>query len=219
MATETRTQKRPVGRPRKLPLAVREQLVLEEAAAAFAERGTTDISMEVIAAAVGINKALIYEHFASKDALVAAVVIRERDRLVDFIGARHARLVGEPLRDRVRGRFHSFLDFSEAHPASLRVLALPQAPAILAAAGRGSAVRDLARFLRDDLARAGRPTGELPEILAAMFVGMANEVIHQGTDASWDHEAVIDLLTDFTLAGLAGVDPGVLERASRPRTS
>ena len=216
--TAAAAQKRPVGRPRKLPLAVREELVLDAAAAAFAERGTTEVSIEAIAAKVGINKALVYEHFRSKDDLVAAVVVRERDRLVAFIGVRHAESVGDPLRDRVRARFHAFLDFAAAHPASLRVLALPQAATILSDAGRGAAVPDVARFLRDDLERAGLPTGELPALLAAMFVGMANEVIHRSASSSWDPETVVDLLTDFTLAGLAGVDRELLDRASQPAT-
>jgi AcrR family transcriptional regulator len=211
-----RVPKRTPGRPRKLPFAVREQLVLDAAVAAFAERGTAGASVEVIAAAAGINKALVYEHFSSKDELFAAAVVRERDRLVDFVAVRYGRSVGLPLRERVRGRFHAFLDFSAAHPTGLQLLALPEAAMVLTAAGRGSANADLARHLTAEFDAAGLPTGELPAILAAMLLGMANEVIYRGTDANWDPEAVVDLLTEFTLAGLAGVDRAVFERAATP---
>jgi AcrR family transcriptional regulator len=218
MATTTPTgTRRGPGRPRKLPFDVREQLILDAAAEAFAARGSAGASVEAIAAAAGINKALVYEHHRSKDDLFAAVVIHERDRLVDFIATRYGRSVGRPLRERVHDRFHAFLDFAAAHPTSLGVLALPESRAVLGAAGRGSASADLARYLTDELGRAGLPHDQLPDVLAAMLVGMANEVIHQSADAPWDPEAVVDLLTDFTLAGLAGVDREVLERADRAR--
>lgn len=210
--------KRTPGRPRKLPLAVREQLVLDAAVAAFAERGTAGASVDVIAAAAGINKALVYEHFSSKDELFAAAVVRERDRLVDFIAARYGRSVGLPVRERVRVRFHAFLDFSAAFPTALQLLALPEAAMVLTAAGRGSAHADLTQHLTGEFDAAGLPTGELPAIVAAMALGMTNEVIIRRSTGNWDPEAVVDLLTDFTLAGLAGVDRAVLERAATPRT-
>ncbi len=208
--------KRPPGRPRKVPFAAREQLLLDAAAAAFAERGSGAVPVEAIAAAARINKALVYEHFDNKDDLLAAVVVRERDRLVDFIAARYGPSMGQPLRQRVHSRFHAFVDFAVEHPVGIRVLALPEAASALAAAGRGSATADLARYLEEELRRAGLPTRALPKILAAMLVGMTNEVMHRAGESDWDLEAVVDLLTDFTVAGLAGVDREVLERADEP---
>jgi AcrR family transcriptional regulator len=208
--------KRPPGRPRKVPFAVREQLVLDAACTLFAERGLAGASLEEIARAAGINRALVYEHVRTKDELFAAAVVRERDRLVDFIATRYGRTVGQPLRARVRGRFHAFVDYAAEQPTGLRLLALPETSRVLAAAGRGSAVADLSRYLRVELESAGLPHRELPDILAAILVGMANEVIHRSAGAHWDAEAVVDLLTDFTLAGLAGVDRAVFERADAP---
>jgi AcrR family transcriptional regulator len=208
--------KRPRGRPRKLPLAAREELLLDTAAAAFAERGSGAVPVEAIAAAAGINKAHVYEHFATKDELLAAVIVRERDRLVAFIAARYEPTSEQPLRQRVRNRFHAFLDFAVEHPLGLQVLALPEAATALAAAGRGSAAADLTHYLSQELQNAGLPSQELPKVLAAMLVGMTNEVFQRSQGSSWDMEAVIDLLTDFTLAGLAGVDRAVFERADRP---
>lgn len=209
--------RRPRGRPRKVPFAARERLLLDAAAAAFAERGSGAVPVEAIAAAAGINKALVYEHFENKDELLAAVVVRERDRLVDFIAERYEPSMRQPLRQRVHNRYHAFLDFAVEHPTGLRILALPEAAAVLAAAGRGSATADLAHYLDEELRRAGLPVRELPKILAAMLVGMTNEVIHRSGESSWDMEAVVDLLTDFTVAGLRGIDRDVLERADEPR--
>jgi AcrR family transcriptional regulator len=207
---------RPPGRPRKLPFAVREQLILDAACAEFAQHGGAGASLEAIAQAAGINRALVYEHFRSKDELFAAVVVRERDALVDFVATRYGRTVGQSVRQRIRGRFHAFVDYATEQPTGLRLLALPEAATVLAAAGRGSATADLARYLTVELQEAGLPHRELPHVLAAMLVGMATEVMRRSADADWDAEAVVDLLTDFTLAGLAGVDRAVLEAADTP---
>jgi AcrR family transcriptional regulator len=208
--------RRPIGRPRKLPYAVREQVLLDAATVAFADRGSSAVPVGAIAARARINKALIYEHFASKDQLFAAAVLRERDRLVDFIAARYGRSVGRPARERVRDQYHAFLDFAADHPDGIRLLGLPEAAAVLDGAGRDALTVALAQHLEHELGRAGLPTNELPQILAAMFVGMAGSVIRRGAHANWDREGVVDLLTDFTLAGLAGVDRSVLDRADTP---
>jgi AcrR family transcriptional regulator len=217
MVNERGGPRRPPGRPRKVPVAVREQLVLDAAVVVFGERGPGGGSIDAVAARAGVNKALVYEHIASKDELFRTVVVRERDRLVAYLAASYERTGDLPLRDRVRSRFHAFVDFAGDHPDSLRLLALPEATTALAAAGRGTATEDLARSLRPELERAGLPANELPEVLAAMIVGASGELIRLSGPAGWDPEAVVDLLTEFTLAGLRGVDRAVFERVDRPR--
>src|SRR5688500_4408845 len=92
--------RRPPGRPRKVPFAERERRLLDAAVVAFAERGSSSASVGAIAARVGINKALVYEHFGSKDELFAGAVRRERDRLVTFIAARYGQPADAPVRER-----------------------------------------------------------------------------------------------------------------------
>jgi AcrR family transcriptional regulator len=183
---------------------------------AFAERGSSSASVDAIAARVGINKALVYEHFGSKDELFAAAVRRERDRLVAFIAAGYAQPAGAPVRERIRAQYHAFLDFTAEHPHSTRLLALPEAAALLDGQGRDALSAALAVQLRRELGDAGLPTDELPHILASMVVGMAGGVLRQAREARWDPEAVVDLLTSFTVAGLAGTAREVLDRADRP---
>ncbi len=219
MATRPRSGheiRRPPGRPPKLPHRVREELLLDVATAIFAERGSA-ASLDAIGRESGVNKALIYEHFESKDDLFAKAVLRGRERLVDFIAARYGRAVHRPRRERVRDQFHAFTDFASQHPTIIRLLALPEATFVLARAGRGSAPTDLAGYLRGELTRMRLPTNELPKILAAMFVGMTMGVIRDEAAGSWDREAVVDLMTDFVLAGLAGVDADVYKRADTPK--
>jgi AcrR family transcriptional regulator len=189
--------------------------VLDAAVAEFAERGRSAVSVDVIAARAGINKALVYEHFRSKDELFAAAVRRERDRMVAFIAARGSRPAAGPTRDRIRAHYHSFLDFSAANPQGIRLLALPEAAEVLDGQGRDALSSALAVQLRRELRAAGLPSTELPDILAAMFVGMAGGVLRRAAEAPWDPVAVVDLLTSFTMAGLAGTERDVLARADR----
>ena len=55
-------------------------------------------------------------------------------------------------------------------------------------------------------------------MLSLMFFGMAEGVaVRQADDPSWDRDALIDLLTDFTVGGLYRLAryPEVLEAAGR----
>src|SRR5438132_5265289 len=54
----------------------REEAILDAAQEVLVERGLHEMSMDDIAARVGIAKGTIYLHFSSKDALAAALVAR-----------------------------------------------------------------------------------------------------------------------------------------------
>ena len=57
----------------------REALILQAAEDVFIEKGYYDTSMEEIAVRVGIAKGTIYLHFASKEALVVAILTRDME--------------------------------------------------------------------------------------------------------------------------------------------
>ena len=54
----------------------RERQLIEVAEAVFAERGYTAASMDEVAERAGITKPVLYDHFGSKDGLLAAVILR-----------------------------------------------------------------------------------------------------------------------------------------------
>jgi AcrR family transcriptional regulator len=60
---------------RRLPREARARQLLEVAEAVFAERGVQASSMEEIAEAAGVTKPILYDHYGSKDRLIAAVVL------------------------------------------------------------------------------------------------------------------------------------------------
>ena len=74
----------PAGLGRRSPRAAREQRerdIVAATRALFDERGMQDAPIEEIARAVGINKALIYRHFSSKEELFVLTVTRYLDEL------------------------------------------------------------------------------------------------------------------------------------------
>lgn len=62
----------------------REQL-LDIGRTLFAERGLDGTSVEEIAAAAGVSKPVVYEHFGGKEGLYAVVVDREFERLLALV--------------------------------------------------------------------------------------------------------------------------------------
>jgi AcrR family transcriptional regulator len=66
----------------RLPRAEREQQMLSSAHALFAERGYADVTMDDVAAAVGITKPLLYNYFGNKERLYLACMRPAGDALM-----------------------------------------------------------------------------------------------------------------------------------------
>ncbi len=75
----------------RLPRAERERQMLATAHALFAERGYADVTMDEVAAAVGVTKPLLYTYFGNKDRLYLACMRPAGDALmravVEAVGA------------------------------------------------------------------------------------------------------------------------------------
>jgi AcrR family transcriptional regulator len=70
---------------RRLPRDERARQLLEVAESVFASRGVQAASMEEIAEAAGVTKPILYDHFGSKDRLIAAVVERAGTTLGEVV--------------------------------------------------------------------------------------------------------------------------------------
>jgi AcrR family transcriptional regulator len=93
----------------------RERDIIRATRELFDERGTIDAQIDDIAKRVGINKALIYRHFAGKEELFALT-------LVDYLGELDQRLqeVDSPRKtplNRLRALSEVFVDFCLEYPA------------------------------------------------------------------------------------------------------
>ncbi|WP_106813818.1 SACE_7040 family transcriptional regulator [Microbacterium timonense] len=62
--------------------ADRHAAILHEAAALFAERGFSGVSLEDIGGAVGVSGPALYRHFANKQALLGAILVGVSERLL-----------------------------------------------------------------------------------------------------------------------------------------
>jgi AcrR family transcriptional regulator len=93
----------------------RERDIIRATRELFDERGTIDAQIDDIAKRVGINKALIYRHFAGKEELFALT-------LVDYLGELDERLqqVDAPRKapmNRLRSLSEVFVDYCLEYPA------------------------------------------------------------------------------------------------------
>jgi AcrR family transcriptional regulator len=70
-------------RRRRLPKAERRRLIEEAASGLFAEQGYAATRLDDVAAAAGVTKQLLYQHFPSKKALHLALLAKHRDEILE----------------------------------------------------------------------------------------------------------------------------------------
>ncbi|MGH3734088.1 MAG: TetR/AcrR family transcriptional regulator [Micromonosporaceae bacterium] len=105
---------------KRVPRAVREQQMLDAAAAVFSRHGYHTATVDEIADAAGISKPMVYLYFGSKEELFVAVVEREAARLRDMIGA--AAAIGLTPYEQLRRGLEAFLTFVAEHRDGWTVL-------------------------------------------------------------------------------------------------
>jgi AcrR family transcriptional regulator len=108
-------------KPRKrLTALARRAAILDAALEVFAARGYAASSIDEIANAAGISKALIYEHFPSKRELHAALLAHHVTALFERLAESAA--TGEPGEVRLRAGVDAFLAFVEERRDAWRML-------------------------------------------------------------------------------------------------
>ena len=146
----------------------------------FAERGYGDVTMDEIAAAVGVTKPLLYNYFGNKERLYMACVERAGDSLTRTVGEAIAGTdsPGDALGAGVRA-FFSFLDSDRAAWA---VLFDETQPVVGEVADRVSHYRGQIIELVSGLLLAQLPEGRRDaarveiEALSAALLGAAEEL-------------------------------------------
>jgi TetR/AcrR family transcriptional regulator of autoinduction and epiphytic fitness len=68
-------------------LQAREEAIVQTANRLLAEKGFESMTVDEVAAAVGIAKASLYKHFPSKEDLAAAAMVRVMQRTLDFLAS------------------------------------------------------------------------------------------------------------------------------------
>ena len=100
--------------------AERRALILDVAAELFAAQGFHETSVGEIAAAAGISKIVLYDHFASKEELFLELTRSARDGL---LARGQIQMAGAgPLEERLRAAVETFFAYVEEEPARARIL-------------------------------------------------------------------------------------------------
>ncbi len=191
----------------RLPRAERELQILETARALFAERGFGAVTMDDVAARVGVTKPLLYAYFGNKDRLYIACMQPAGDAMLATV-AEAVRATTGPA-DALRDGLHAFFAFVESDRDSWRVLFDETLPAGGEIAQRVGEYRDRLVGLIVDSRLATLPSRSRDraapetEALAAALLG-ASEALARW----WLRTGTISSLAAAELL-IATVEPGL----------
>lgn len=108
---------------RRLTVEARREILLDSGASLFAAHPFGDVLMEEVAERAGVSRALLYQHFATKRDLFAAIYRRAADQLLDQTELD----VAVPLAEQVAAGLEAHIDYFVANRhtvlAANRVLA------------------------------------------------------------------------------------------------
>lgn len=99
--------------------ADRRAALLEAAAALFAERGFNGVSIEDLGSAVGVSGPAVYRHFASKQAVLEALLVGVSERLL--AGGETVEEAAADAGSALRSLIGFHIDFALGEPDTIRV--------------------------------------------------------------------------------------------------
>ncbi|SFA76261.1 transcriptional regulator, TetR family [Amycolatopsis marina] len=199
----TADRRRP-GRPRKLPPEELRELVLSAARTEFAAHGQRSATIEQIARAAGVSRQSVYETFGDRSALFAAVVAEVEELAVEWMGAQALGNDEPDLRMWARANFGAIFDFVEEYPDALPVLQEAERGGDPAMTRVRSQLAGLyTEASRKRWAEHGIDPGRTDTALAAMYIAMTEALVKLTADGDPpEREALVELLTEFTIGGV-----------------
>jgi AcrR family transcriptional regulator len=189
----------------------RRDQIINTARRVFGERGTTEVSMDEIAAQVGVARSTIYVYFANRDELLQACVQSMYDTMKDTV-VEIFEDTAPPL-DRLRAVIRGLLERVDDSPAFFRLAMATQATSTAAgSAAVGGALMmiglDMMRLL-DDIISAGMDAGlfrgDLHRDGAVTLIGQqiyGALSVRAGEPAPVHADQASDAICDFVLRGL-----------------
>jgi AcrR family transcriptional regulator len=200
---------------RRLTAEERRAGILDAALAVFSARGYHQSSIDDIAREAGISKALIYEHFDSKQGLYGDLLEQNANELFERLASSLAEVEVASGAARLATGLDAFFAFVEERRDAWRILfrdvADPETSAALDRIVEQVTVVVAALIAQDPGARSqGRDESELAiRVLAQMLVGAVQSV------ANWwaEHpevarEQAVELVMDFAWVGLERLSAG-----------
>ena len=208
---------------RRLTGEERRAAILDSALAVFGERGYHASSIDDIARAGGTSKALIYEHFDSKQELYAELLDRHAGELFKRLAAAIEE-AGTAGSARLAAGLDAFYGFVEEHRVAWRMLFREaNDPEMVTVLERivGEVTRVVAALIAEDPgSRSAYPHGparhEGIEMLAQMLVGSAQSLANWWADhQEVPRERILELTMDYAWVGLERLSRGERWPSSR----
>ena len=172
----------------------------------FALRGLDGATIEDIAAAAGVSKPVVYEHFGSKEALYTEVVDGEFDRVLEVITDALSADAGP--RVLIERAAYALLDYIENHTDGFRILvrdAPPSQPEGTFATLLSRITGHVEHILSKEFANRGL-SAEVGGMYAQMLVGMVAMTGQWWLDARTPDKATVAAhLVNLSWNGLTGL--------------
>jgi AcrR family transcriptional regulator len=206
---------------RRLTAEERRSEILDSALAVFSERGYHAASIDDIAGEAGVSKALIYEHFASKQELHADLIARNARELTQRVAGALSGVEIESTSKRLATGLEAFFAFVEERRDAWRMLfrdaADPESSAVLDRMVEQVTAEVTVLISQDpgarELARGGDDRSL--RLLAEMLVGGAQSMANWWTEHPETSRAqLVEIAMDFAWLGLERLSRG--ERWSSP---
>ena len=206
---------------RRLTAEERRTAILDSALAVFSERGYHSASIDDIAGEAGVSKALIYEHFASKQELHADLIARNARELTQRVAGALSGVEVESTSERLATGLEAFFAFVEERRDAWRMLfrdaADPESSAVLDRMVEQVTAEVTVLISPDpgarELARMGQERSL--RLLAEMLVGGAQSMANWWTEHPDTSRAqLVEIAMDFAWLGLERLSRG--ERWSPP---
>jgi AcrR family transcriptional regulator len=206
---------------RRLTAEERRTGILDAALAVFSRRGYHAASIDDIATEAGVSKALIYEHFASKQELYADLIARNARELTQRVAGALSGVEIDATVERLATGLEAFFAFVEERRDGWRMLfrdsSDPESAAVLDRMVSQVTAEVTALISQDPGAR--RLTRVEDErslrLLAEMLVGGAQSMANWWTDhPDAPRSQMVEIAMDFAWLGLERLSRG--ERWSAP---
>jgi len=200
---------------RRLTAEERRTGILDAALAVFSERGYHEASIDEIAGEAGVSKALIYEHFSSKQELYGELIARNARDLTQRVAGALSGVEVEATAERLATGLEAFFAFVEERRAAWRILFRdPSDPESAAVLDRmvGQVTAEVTVLISQDPGARDLTRGQADQslrLLAEMLVGGAQSMANWWTDHPDTPRAeLVAIAMDFAWLGLDRLSRG-----------
>lgn len=196
------------ARRRRLDPQVRRDLILDEAARVVLADGLSAVSMEGIGRAAGVSKALVYNYFPTKSALLAELLVREyRSFQTRARAAAEGHADFETL---IRVTTRAYLQHVIERGALIqRLMGEPAAAQAVRSAddeGRAATVDFFARAVQREFGLPSATASTAVDLLMGMTGAAGDHLVRSGGDARSVEDIVVGMIM-AALHRLADAEP------------